>query len=76
MSNYWWFTEEGRVCLGTKPSSIAGIVISTELFLRREIKRRLTDHEMTQVGDIATASAEDVTLVAMRLLGAGSDETE
>ena len=32
---YWWFTEDdGEICLGTEPNTLASMVIATGVFVR------------------------------------------
>ena len=63
----WWFTEEdGQLCLGTGPDSLASIVIATALYPEDPIRRPLTDHEAALVGPIARASAPHVAYIANR----------
>ena len=64
----WWFTEDdGVLCLGTEPSTLAGLVISTDIIVDPPIKRKLTESELKVLGDPLNASAEDVQNLAKKI---------
>jgi len=69
IDEYWWFAEEdGCLCLGTKPDTLASLVISTNITAEPGSQWKLSEDEIRALGDVNTVSAETVQKLAITAL--------
>ena len=64
---YWFTEDDGEICLGLEPDTLATIVLSTGVFSSNAINKEVTQKEKALIGSIETADMEIVRNLAVSL---------